>query len=505
MRLCALAPTLLMGTTTLVAANERPNIIIFLVDDMGVMDTSLPFLTDRDGNPQRYPLNEWFYTPNMERLAGQGVRFSRFYAQSVSSPTRASIVTGQNSTRHGISTWIKPDENNRGEYGPEGWNWEGLTSRDITLPRLLQKDGYKTILVGKAHFGCATAEGADPKAIGFDVNIAGSAIGHPGSYFGTMDFGAKAKRTTHAVPDLERYHGEDIFLTEALTREAIAQIDIAAEGSDPFFLYMSHYAVHTPFATDKRFVERYKNRGRLKWEEDYASMVEGMDLSLGDIMDHLQKRGIAENTLIIFLGDNGTTHLADQPKSHDGAFPLRGIKACEYEGGVRVPFIAAWGAVDSHNPHQQRLGIKQNSIQQQLGTVMDIMPTILSATGTKLPKKATIDGVDLAPQLRGERNEERSERVLMHYPHEHRGSYFTTFIDAGWKLIYYYNPACPALPQYELYDLEKDPYENTNLATTESEKLFELCKGMSAQLEAEGAQYPQTKDGKILKPVIPTL
>lgn len=147
---------------------------------MGLMDTSCPFLTDEDGNPQRHPLNDWYRTPNMERLANQGIRFSTFYANSVSSPSRTSIMTGQTSARHHTTNWINSETNNRNQYGPKEWNWQGLRKSDWTLPRMLHEQGYKTIHVGKAHFGCIDSEGEFPQNIGFDVNIAGSSIGQPG-------------------------------------------------------------------------------------------------------------------------------------------------------------------------------------------------------------------------------------------------------------------------------------------------------------------------------------
>ena len=170
-------------------AQERPNVIVFLVDDMGLMDTSLPFLTDEAGNPVRYPLNDWYQTPNMERMARQGIRFSTFYAQSVSSPSRASIMTGQNSTRHRTTNWINSETNNKTPFGPTDWNWKGISKNDVTLPRVLHEAGYKTIHVGKAHFGCQNSDGELPQNIGFDVNIAGSSIGHPGSYYGENGYG----------------------------------------------------------------------------------------------------------------------------------------------------------------------------------------------------------------------------------------------------------------------------------------------------------------------------
>ena len=161
-------------------AQDCPNIILFLVDDMGVMDTSVPFLTDANGKVETHPLNNWYHTPNMERLAEQGIRFSTFYAQSVSSPSRTSIMTGQNAARHRTTNWINSESNNRTTYGPHEWNWEGLTSEMPVYPKLLQKAGYRTIHVGKAHFGCIGSDGEDPRNVGFDVNIGGNSIGQPG-------------------------------------------------------------------------------------------------------------------------------------------------------------------------------------------------------------------------------------------------------------------------------------------------------------------------------------
>ena len=170
---CAVAGACLAGTTVCAEKSvEKPNVIIFLVDDMGLMDTSVPFLTDKDGIPKPYPLNDWYRTPSMQRLADQGIIFSTFYAQSVCSPTRASIMTGQNATRHGTTTWINPVSNNRGKYGPKEWNWTGLKKGDSTLPGMLSGAGYKTIHVGKAHFAPLNTYGSDPLNIGFDINVA---------------------------------------------------------------------------------------------------------------------------------------------------------------------------------------------------------------------------------------------------------------------------------------------------------------------------------------------
>jgi arylsulfatase A-like enzyme len=132
------------------AAPSQPNIIIFLVDDMGVMDTSLAFLTDEAGKPTRYPLNDYYRTPNMERLAGRGIRFNNFHAMSFYSPTRIALLTGQNATRHRTTNWIDPDTDNAGPQGAPDWNWHGLKPGGVTLPGLLGEAGYRTIHVGKA-------------------------------------------------------------------------------------------------------------------------------------------------------------------------------------------------------------------------------------------------------------------------------------------------------------------------------------------------------------------
>ena len=150
--LIAITVGLFLQASTLAAAVPRPNIVVFLVDDMGVMDTSVPFLTDDAGRPKRYALNEFYRTPNMERLAARGIRFNQFYAMSVCSPTRICLMTGQNAARHRTTNWINPDKNNGGPNGPPDWNWKGLKKGDVTLAGLLGANGYRTIHIGKGHF-----------------------------------------------------------------------------------------------------------------------------------------------------------------------------------------------------------------------------------------------------------------------------------------------------------------------------------------------------------------
>ena len=507
-RILHLLALLLVPLAALHAATPtKPNLVIMLVDDMGVMDTSVPFLTDADGKPKRYPLNDYYRTPNMERLAARGIRFNNFCAMSVCSPTRISIMTGQNAARHRTTNWINPDGNNAGPKGPPQWNWQGLTKGDVTLPRLMQADGYRTIHVGKGHFGPRESEGADPRTIGFDINVGGASIGAPASYYGKQNFGdAAGKRAKAAVLGLDKYHGQEIFLTEALTLEANAHVADAVKADKPFFLYFAHYAVHAPFNSDPRFAAHYANSGKPANAQAFATLVEGMDKSLGDVLNQLEKLGVAENTLIFFLGDNGS----DAPLGHQHAVacaaPLRGKKGSHYEGGTRVPFIAAWAKPNASNAFQKRLPIAAGAIQSQQAAVYDMFPTLLALTGKSAPTTHAVDGARLDTLLTGKRDARREETFLMHYPHApHRTDYFTTYRSGDWKVIYHYFPSeVSENSHYQLFNLAKDPFEQTNLAASESTVLKRLMQGLIAGLEKQGAVYPVDKETKLaVKPKLP--
>lgn len=482
----------------------QPNIIVFLVDDMGLMDTSVPFLTDTKGNPKSYPLNSWYKTPNMERLAALGTRFSTFYAQSVCSPSRASLITGQNAARHRTTQWINPDENNRGDFGPKDWNWKGVKDTDkATLPMLLQKQGYETIYVGKAHFGPFGSIGENPKNLGYNVNIGGTAIGHPGSYLGQDNYAQKMKNGSirQQVPHLEQYHQTDTFLTDALTIEAKKEINKAVANQKPFFLQMAHYAVHTPFTFDPAFKNQYVSDKFSEEAQKFASLVSGMDHSLGQLMDELEKLGIAQNTLILFLGDNGSDAPLGPIHEVASSAPLRGKKGTHYEGGMRIPFIAAWAKPQPTNQWQKKMPIKQAAVQAQMGTIMDIYPTILDLLAIKKPKEYPIDGYSLTPNLTGKRNPSKPEMFLMHFPHDHRSKYFTSYRNGNWKLVYHYFPELNlANTKFELFNLSTDPYEQNNLAQTMPEKLKQMFSLLCQKLESEGALYPTDKNGQELKP-----
>jgi len=486
------------------ATKKQPNVILFLVDDMGLMDTSVPALVDDQGNPRKHALNSWYRTPNMEKLAAKGIRFSQFYAHTVCSPTRVSIMTGQNSARHRTTQFISPNGKNTGDNGPEAWNWAGLDSKNVTLPRLLREAGYRTIHVGKAHFSPPGHEGENPLTLGFDVNVAGCSYGQPGSYFGQDGYGnLNPKRKKRAVPGLEKYHCTEIFLTEALTIEAKAEIDKSLELEKPFYLYMAHYAVHSPFQSDPRFAANYADSDKKKNGKAFATLVEGIDKSLGDLMDHLDNRNVAENTLILFMGDNGTAAPIGRGDEIACSAPLRGKKASLWEGGTRVPFIAAWANPRSSHPLQKRLPIMAGGIQSRMGICYDVFPTLVKFAGAKTPDGHRVDGIDLSGLLSGKDEEAKREVFLSHFPHSYTSSYFTTYREGDWKLVYRYFPdQTKGQNRYALYHLGRDPSESNDLSNQQPDQVKRLTQTMIRSLDEMNALYPTVK-GRALKPVIP--
>lgn len=500
----AIAFATLLACGVAIPAAVPPNIVVFLVDDMGVMDTSVPFLTGTDGKARKYPLNEFYRTPNMEKLASGGIRFNRFSAMSVCSPTRVSIMTGQNAARHRVTNWINPDSNNRGPKGPSDWNWLGLKPGDVTLPDLLRRRGYRTIHVGKGHFAPRGKAGEDPCAIGFDENVGGGSFGAPGSYFGADGFGLLKGNKSHAVPGLHQYHGTDTFLTEALTLEAKAKLSKVVSERKPFFLYFAHYAVHAPFQSDPRFAAHYARSGKNARAQAFATLVEGMDKSLGDLRSHLEKLGVANNTIMLFLGDNGSDAPLGDHQSVACAAPLRGGKGSQYEGGTRVPFIASWLKDDPSNQVQAAWPIPAGAIHSQPAAVYDLFPTILALAGAKAPMGHPFDGSNLSQMLAGKTDLSYPDKFLMHYPHApHRCDYFTTWRDGDWKVIYHYFPGkSSGGSHYQMFNLKDDPFEQQDLARSRPDELRRLMGGMVAMLADQKAAYPVDNDAP-LKPVMP--
>ena len=329
----------------------------------------------------------------------------------------------------------------------------------------------------------------------FDVNVAGCSIGEPGSYYGRDGYGLYRGSRSRAVPGLEEFFEDDIFLTDALTLRAEEEMSRAIEEGVPFYLNMAHYAVHWPFMPDPRFVSHYQDTAFSRDAVGFATLIEGMDRSLGEIMDFLVEKGVAENTLIFFLGDNGSDAPIGEERGYGSSAPLRGKKGTEFEGGIRVPFIVAWAApegdrsirrgrsVRNTSGAQRLLPIPQGEIRTQIGTIMDIYPTI-------------------AVIVRGE-DSRHPGTFLMHFPHDHRGKYFTTYREDDWKLIYYWSPEKPSAAHYVLYDLASDPYEAEDVSARCPDVTASMLEHMTAQLEQEGARCPVDSAGRPLSVLLP--
>ena len=476
---------------------------MFLVDDMGWQDTSVPFYND-----ELTPLNKRFVTPNMERMAQMGVRFTEAYACAVSSPTRCSLMSGMNASRHRVTNWTlelneKTDEPSDMITLPE-WNYNGIqpdstegkinNSTAITsLPQILRENGYWTIHCGKAHFGARTTPGANPINMGFDVNIAGGANGAPGSYLGTKNFGEGSR---FAVQGLEKYYGQDIFITEALTREALTEMEKAVKMNKPFYLYMSHYAVHTPYDDDKRFSDKYRGKydeqlktGLNENEAKYAALVEGMDKSLGDILDYLQRNPeVAKNTILLFMSDNGGQGLSNVRQgvaNRDQNYPARGGKGSAFMGGVREPMMVYWPGVT-----------KPDTECDQRVIIEDFYPTILEMAGVKKYKThQVVDGVSFTDVLMNP--EKRKDRVLVwHFPNlwgesqnlkEGYGAY-SAIMKGDYHLIYTWETR-----QLRLYNVKEDIGEQHDLAQAMPDKVKELAAELSDYLRERDAQRPSLK------------
>lgn len=492
-----------------------PNILFFLVDDMGWQDTSVPFWEERT------PFNDHFQTPSMEILARQGKKFTNAYACAVCSPSRTSWMTGMNAARHRVTNWtLYADKETSHKtptlQAPADWNRSGLQPHPDLLPQLLKSQlGYRTIHAGKAHWGAFDTPGSDPKNLGFDVNIAGHSAGGPGHYHGESNYGNEEKggyTKPWGIPGLEKYHGSDTHLTDALTLEAIEAVRGAVEADQPFFLYMAHYAVHAPIRPHQRFLSDYLGKNYPgtdipipQAEAYYASMVEGMDASLGELMDAFESMGVAEDTIIIFASDNGglSKHARGKTPRNTGqdthCWPLREGKGSAYEGGTRIPFIVSWAQPNPNHPLQRQLPIPSNAVSSTPIIIEDIYQTICNWMGLKPNERSAceIDGKDWTSALVAEcsasqvADELKNRPLIFHYPHQWTGTPVggyqphSTIRLGDWKAIYYYESKT-----WELYHLSEDIGETQNLAEEDPERLHLLATRLVQELEDKHAQWP---------------
>jgi len=451
----ALLAVLLVSTGLPSAEARPPNIVLFLIDDLGWKDLGCQGST-------------YYRTPHIDRLAREGVRFTDAYAAcAVCSPTRAALLTGKYPARLLLTDWLPA-----GRWDPRARLREGrlvrsLPVEEVTLAEALREGGYRTASIGKWHLGSEPF--SLPQHHGFDVNVGGNAHGAPGSYFhpyaGNWSVPATGQRATWNV--LEDGHPGE-YLTDRLTEEAVAFI--RASKDVPFFLYVPHYGVHTPIQAKPGAAAPYEKvpEAQRQGQPDYAAMVESIDDSVGRVVATLAELGLERDTLVIFTSDNGGFYKATSNA------PLRANKGAYYEGGIRVPLIIKWPGVAAPG-----LVVHEPVIST------DIYPTCLAAAGLPPRPHQHLDGVNLGPLLRGTGGL-APRSLFWHYPHynEHPSSLPSSVIRKGsWKLIETFDPE-----KIELYDLAADLGEAHDRAAAEPGRVEELRAELDAWRARVGAE-----------------
>ena len=404
-------------------------------------------------------------TPNVDRLAEEGMRFTDAYAAApVCSPTRAAMMTGLSPARLHLTNHAP---GNKDGFKLEGSNLqeaEWLRNLDlsyVTIAERLKAAGYATAHIGKWHLSYVAKGDATgisepmlrPEAQGFDVNIGGCFRGGPPSYF-----------APYGIPAIKaREDGE--YLPERLADEAIAFVDEHREG--PFFLSWWPYSVHYPMQAEEDLIAKYQAREGVQ-DATFAAMIEAMDHSIGRLLHHLDETGLRENTVIIFKSDNGSYNGDNRP--------LRGMKGWIYEGGIRIPWIVRWPGI-----------VKPGSVCNEPVISMDCYPTLLEVAGLDVAKNTALDGLSILPLLREKGDFER-ESLFFHYPNYafHKKNRLAGAVRTGkYKLIYHYDDG-----SVELYDLSEDIGETRNLAADQSELSEQMLSNLVDWLESSGACMP---------------
>jgi len=442
-------------------AKRPPSIVLVLIDDLGWRDLGC------------YGRGDVFQTPNIDRLASQGMRFTQAYANCpVCSPSRAALLTGKDPARLHFTGHItatgqhRHPENNR-ILPPDDYLY--LRHEEVTLAEALKPAGYVSASIGKWHLG---DRGFWPEDQGFDVNIAGWTHGSPPSYF--YPYEDPKKDWNPSIPTLKGGEPGE-YLTDRLTDESIRFIE--ANQDNPFFLYLSYYAVHTPLQAPEELVNKYTAAfAGLETGVDptYAAMVEKVDTNVGRVMDTLDRLNLADNTVVVFFSDNGGADIATTNA------PLRESKSWLYEGGIRVPLILRW---------PERIAEGVTCDEPVIGT--DLYPTLLNAVGMGTDPDEPLDGVDLAPLWNGSGHlDERS--LYWYYPHYSKSQQPGAAIRRGdWKFIEFYDPW-----RFELYNLATDPEERINRVREEGDIWIELKAELAYHLAKAGVMKHQVRDGR---------
>ena len=468
---------------------KSPNILFILIDDLGWRDLSC--------------FGSSFYeTPNIDRLGRQGVRFTSAYASCpVCSPTRASILSGKYPARVGVTQFIGGSAYGKLKDVPY---LHYLPREEISVAQALRESGYQTWHVGKWHLG---DENFSPEVHGFDINIGGCHIGMPTQgYF-----------SPYRIPKLDDGK-EGEYLTDRLTEEALSLI--RNRGERPFFLNLSHYAVHTPIQAPEALVEKYRNKAKklrldqidpflegenfpvahkvdqriqrrvIQSDPVYAAMVENLDTNIGRILQGLEEEGISEETLVVFTSDNGGLSTAEGSPTCN--HPLHEGKGWNYEGGTRVSQIVRWPGVTTPGT-ECRANV----------TSTDFYPTFLEAAGLPLRPEQHCDGLSLLPLLRGEADLPERDAIYWHYPHygNQGGTPAASILMGSWKLIRYFEDE-----RLELFNLNADISETCDLSVSHPEKRAELEARLNDWINSVEGLIPEANPDWPLqreRPVVP--
>lgn len=461
--LLALAAIMGFKPPALFAATElKPNFVFILADDLGWSDLGC-YGAD---------LHE---TPNIDSLAAQGIRFTDAYAAPVCSPTRASIMAGKHPARLHMTIWHEGALGQvlkRKMIPPSAV--ANLPRSEITIAEILKAAGYRTFHVGKWHLGDAAHY---PETQGFDINIGGTFWGAPNTFFFPFSGSGRFGKQFRYVPGLGSGQPED-YLTDRLTDKALELID--QSGEQPFFLNLWYHTVHTPIEAKAERVNYYARKIQANMNHQnatYAAMVHSLDENVGRVLRKLEARGIAKNTIVIFMSDNGGYINRSEGQRVTNNYPLRSGKGSLYEGGVRVPLIVRWPGITW-----------DSSVSHTPVVSMDLYPTILEMAGLEGDSKhnSDIDGVSLVPILRDPTALLSREDIYGHYPHYYPTTTPVSSIRSGnWKLLEYHED-----DRIELYDLENDLDENVNLAASRDDKARELRARLHEWRHSVGAQMP---------------
>jgi len=459
-------------------ANARPNVLIILLDDFGWTDAGC------------YG-SSFYETPRIDQLAKEGMRFTNAYAACpVCSPTRASILTGKYPARLGVTQWLGGYSEGKLAHVPYV---DHLSCEETTLARVLKDGGYATWHVGKWHLSKHGAERFDtyPEKHGFDVNIGGCDWGAPKNGY----FAPYGLETLSDGPEGE-------YLTDRLTEEAIRLIEGSQD--EPWFMHLSHYAVHTPIACHEALVEKYRQKSEalglatedpfvegesfpclhkkdekvtrrvVQSDPVYAAMVENIDTNIGRVLDAIDSSGQRDNTIVIFFSDNGGLATAEGSPTCNA--PLHEGKGWMYEGGTREPLIVRWPKV-----------VPAGAITNQIATSTDFYPTLLECAGRPLLPEQHCDGVSLLPVLKGEADLDRGA-IFWHYPHysNQGGSPGCSMREGDWKLIEFFEDN-----RVELYNLEDDISEEYDVGNEYPEKRDDMLLKLSEWRKSICAKNPK--------------